>query len=257
MRYYVTTDVHGYFTELKNALTEKGFFEDTQPHKLLICGDAFDRGQEAVAMQEFLLDLLYKEQLILIRGNHEDLMEKLLHQWNWQSYAQRHHWSNGTVNTVCQLTGFSERDVFIRPEAVGRALLHTQLYRVLIPATRNYFETDRYIFVHGWIPCEKVVTENDGIGYVYRPDWRNATQKQWEEARWCNGMEAAHWGVFENEKTIVCGHWNCSFGHSHYHGQGSEFDEDAKFDPYYDEGIIALDACTAYSGKVNCIVIED
>ena len=27
--------------------------------------------------------------------------------------------------------------------------------------------------------------------------------------------------------------------------------------PYYGHGIIAIDACTAFSGKVNCLVIED
>jgi len=46
MRYYVTADVHGYFTELKTALINAGFFEDAEPHKLVICGDLFDRGMK-------------------------------------------------------------------------------------------------------------------------------------------------------------------------------------------------------------------
>lgn len=32
---------------------------------------------------------------------------------------------------------------------------------------------------------------------------------------------------------------------------------DADFSPYYNKGIIAIDACTAKTLKVNCIVIED
>ncbi|MBR3561905.1 MAG: hypothetical protein IKN81_10355 [Oscillospiraceae bacterium] len=32
---------------------------------------------------------------------------------------------------------------------------------------------------------------------------------------------------------------------------------DADFSPYSTSGIIALDACTARSGIVNCIVVED
>ena len=47
MKYYVTADVHGYFTELKTALAEQGFFEDTEPHKLVICGDLYDRGTKS------------------------------------------------------------------------------------------------------------------------------------------------------------------------------------------------------------------
>ena len=208
-------------------------------------------------MQEFILDLLSKDQVILIRGNHEDLTMDLLHKWSRQSYAQRHHLHNGTVNTVCQLTGFSERDVFITPDAVGRAFLGCPFVRSIIPFAKDYYETEHYIFVHGWIPSTPVVLENGVVGHLYKPEWRKATQQQWEEARWQNGMALAREGVIEDGKTIVCGHWNSSYGHCHYHKEGSEFDSDANFGPYYDEGIIALDACTAYSRKVNCIVIED
>ena len=39
--------------------------------------------------------------------------------------------------------------------------------------------------------------------------------------------------------------------------RGSEFEKDSVFSPYSEGGILAIDACTAYSQKVNCIVIED
>ena len=60
----------------------------------------------------------------------------------------------------------------------------------------------------------------------------------WSQARWTNGMEAAHSGVIECGKTIVCGHWHCSFGHANYEGKGSEFDQDADFAPYYADGMM-------------------
>ena len=121
MKYYVTADVHGYFTALKTALAAQGFFEDTEPHKLVICGDLYDRGTEALQLQEFILDLLSKDQVILIRGNHEDLTLDLLHNWSRKSYLQRHHNLNGTVDTVCQLTGLSEREVYTKTDDVGKA----------------------------------------------------------------------------------------------------------------------------------------
>jgi hypothetical protein len=37
----------------------------------------------------------------------------------------------------------------------------------------------------------------------------------------------------------------------------SEFEEDAIWDPYYANGIIAIDGCTAHTGKVNVLVLED
>ena len=58
-------------------------------------------------------------------------------------------------------------------------------------------------------------------------------------------------------KTIVCGHWHTSYGHCKYEGKGSEFGRDADFSPYYAPGIIALDACTARSGQVNVITLDD
>lgn len=257
MKYYVTADVHAYFAELNAALRECGYFEDTEPHKLIICGDLYDRGTEAIRLQEFLLELLAKDEVILIRGNHEDLALNLLHTWNQSSYLQRHHNLNGTVDTVCQLTGFSARDVFTKPEEVGRAFLQNPYIQTIIPAMVDYFETDHYIFTHGWIPCMPISIGSDQREYVPIADWRNAGAEQWNKARWINGMETAHSGITEAGKTIVCGHWHCSFGHSRYNHDGGEFDNEPNFAPYYGDGIIALDACTALSGKVNCIVVED
>ena len=58
MRYYVTADVHGFYTPLHIALTEAGFFTDPEPNRLIVLGDLFDRGAEALKMQEFALSLM-------------------------------------------------------------------------------------------------------------------------------------------------------------------------------------------------------
>ncbi len=74
-------------------------------------------------------------------------------------------------------------------------------------------------------------------------------------ARWYNGMDAAV--TSQEGKTIVCGHWHTSYGHAKYLNKGNEFGPDACFEPYRNTGIIAIDGCTAYSGIVNVVVIED
>ena len=121
----------------------------------------------------------------------------------------------------------------------------------------DYFETAHYIFTHGWIPCTAIGINPYIKEYMPVKDWRSADAAAWNNARWINGMEAAYHGIIENGKTIVCGHWHCSFGHAHYEMDGGEFDNSPNFAPYYGKGIIALDACTPVSQKVNCIVIED
>ena len=78
MKYYVVADTHGYYTELRHALQEAGFDEDKDPCKLVVCGDLFDRGQEATELQAYILQLMNEDRVILIRGNHEDLFCELV-----------------------------------------------------------------------------------------------------------------------------------------------------------------------------------
>ena len=71
-------------------------------------------------------------------------------------------------------------------------------------------------------------------------------------------MEAYSKGVGELNKTIVCGHWHAPYGHYNLHHLGSGgFEKDSVFDTFKDEGIMALDACSAYSHKINVETIEE
>ena len=249
MKYYITADVHGFYTEFHKALDEAGYFTDPEPHKLIILGDLFDRGQEAVEMQRFILSLLEQDAVILVRGNHEDLYEEMITIDKGLPY--RHHRSNGTYDTALQLTGFDPGLAIIRNFDFAEAAQNTPYFRQIIPAMVDWYETEHYVFVHGWIPC---IQERDG-SFSHRSDWREATPEGWRWARWCNGMDAAQ--ACREEKTILCGHWHCSYGHARYENKGSEFGPDADFGPYYGRGVIALDACTALSRKINILTLED
>ena len=263
MKYYVVSDVHGFYTELLSALTDKGFFSETKPHKLIICGDLFDRGKEAVKMQDFILDLMAKNEVILVKGNHEDLVIDFLDNaevyfYNKVGIPKLHHYHNGTIDTMLQLTGYSLNDAISNVASFVEAAYKTPYISRIIPAMTDFYETSNYIFVHGWIPCNK----KDSYGYdIYSPydgNWRNADKKAWEKARWYNGIQCAcDSKVIEPQKTIVCGHYHCSFGHYRYGIAAEEFGEYADFSPFRAKGIIAIDACTAYSGKVNCITLSD
>lgn len=258
MRYYVIADVHGFYSLLRRTLEEKGFFTDEEPRKLILLGDLFDRGGEAKEMQDFVLELMERDEVILVRGNHEDCITELAD--NFLSYLyggdlrHTHHYVNGTIDTAEQLTGFDLSSMRASPYAFVSALKDTPYFSTIIPATVDYFETENYVFIHGWIPC---VRKGTYARYRYEPvdNWREADKDLWEAARWYNGMDAVRYVTAD--KTVVCGHRTASYGHCMYERKGSEFGEDADFSPYYADGIIAIDACTAVSGKMNCIVIED
>ncbi len=251
MKYYVTADIHGFFTPFHSALEKAGYFADNGKKKLVICGDLFDRGTETEKMQEFILDLLRSDQVILIRGNHEDLFCELVMEDKGLPY--NHHIHNGTYQTALDLTGYDIAMARIRNYSFAEAARKTLYYTEIIPSMPDYYETEHYIFVHGWIPC----SPQGRFRFDMFEDWRNSDQQAWASARWYNGIDAAAAGVIVDGKTIVCGHWHSSYGHSRYEKKCSEFGDDADFSPYYAPGIIALDACTAHSSKVNVIVLED
>lgn len=265
MKYYVVSDVHGYFSLMKQALQEKGFFDDKEPHKLILCGDMLDRGEEALEMQEFMLDLLHKNELIFVRGNHEDLMVEMLNNfenYRWEiAIGASHHNSNGTWDTALQLSCMEENNALRNTQEFIYKIMGSGFCKELIPASVDYFETENYIFVHGWIPCftgnMPAWLNRLNRHYKFNPEWRSSSKKDWDAARWFNGMELAGlYDIVERGKRIVCGHWHTSYGHW-LENKSSEFGEDADFSPYYGKNIIAIDACTAFSQKVNCIVIED
>ena len=254
MKFFAVSDVHGYFDEFKKAIDEAGFDENNPEHWIIVAGDCFDRGSQPVELMNYLNS---HDRVILVRGNHEDLIEECCN----RGFAYSHDISNGTFDTIGDFgavdksTSFNECCVNTM-EKVGPFL----------DKMVNYFETKNYIFVHGWIP----VKCNDDLpkhytrarDFEYNPDWRSANKGEWEQARWLNGIRMASAGLIDPDKTIVCGHWHCSYGHhlKSVKTTGnwiSEFGEDAIFDPFYDNGIIAIDGCTAHTGKVNCIVIED
>ena len=133
MRYYVVSDVHGFYAPLIQALTDAGFFDDAEPHKLIVLGDLMDRGREAVKTQEFILKQMEKDAVILIRGNHEDLYEDLVTQDCGIPYD--FHLSNGTYDTALQLTGFDPVMARIRNFAFANAGKETPFYRQIMPAT--------------------------------------------------------------------------------------------------------------------------
>ena len=262
MKYYVVADVHGYYAYLKEALEKAGFFEDTEPHKLILCGDMLDRGSQANQMIEFMLDLMEKDMLIYILGNHEDLMVQCLQEIEKGDVyhiagGRSHHYLNGTWHSLLQIGKMSGISACNFPDQLLQRVVLSPYYRRLLPIGVDYYETPHYIFTHGWIPCH---TEGYGrqAKYSFDPDWRKADESAWQKARWFNGMAlACQHRVTEPGKTIVCGHWHTSFGHAQIHHACSERGEDAIFTPFYEDGIIAIDAATAVTERVNCLVIED
>lgn len=244
---FVVSDVHGFYNEMREALDDAGFDPKNENHWLVGCGDYFDRGSQPLEVMKYLMGLPRK---ILVRGNHEDLLEQCCE----RGEAFAHDYSNGTYQTICELGDLGLGYAFT--DCCDRALARTHRFLNIMV---NYFETKNYIFVHSFVPvhCDDKFPPYyiRNRKYSKMENWREANQLKWEDARWGDPFELADKGLLP-EKTLVFGHWHCSKGWAKAEGR-SQFDDDARFDPFYGDGFIAIDACTAHTGKVNCIVIED
>ena len=240
MKYFVSGDIHGFYDEWQSALKEKGFDINNPNHKIILCGDLFDRGHQPKEIIDFVLK--HKDKVILIRGNHEDLMEQMIER-NSSDYGDL---CNGTAQTIVDLYPEWQISEFDLKKIANL----TKLQEVLDMCI-DYYETKHYIFVHGWIP----IIENC---YLYDSNWRTARKERWEKARWANPVEMYRCEIYEPNKTIVCGHWHCSaLWHEQNPDAYEEFGDKANFEPFITKNMIAIDACTTYSHKVNVVVLED
>lgn len=251
---FICSDIHGFYKEWMSALKERGYDKENPNHIIIVCGDLLDRGSQANQCLNFV-NSLPDDRKILIRGNHELLMDDILYK---KRYFDPWDYSNGTVNTIEQVTDISQVydgtcDGWEVQQTMIEDMRHNEAWKKYYDSTVMFAEIAEMIFVHGWIPC---INNSWGKPLKYNPDWRNASYQEWKDATWLNGMAQWNEKIVESGKTILCGHWHTSWGHSLLHNEGSEYGENAIFKPFMDWGIIAIDGCIAYSGICNCVVFD-
>lgn len=261
IKYFVSGDIHSFFENWMQYLEQAGFELDNPNHKIIICGDLFDRGDETLECFEFVKRLAAQDRLVYVRGNHEDLLFDCVNEIRRRFDISRHHISNGTLKTVAQIADTNQYDVLCN--CYDQNKFDTKVAEVLNFISENtvdYFELGDYIFVHGWVPCDS----SDPSKYHARKNVtlaeKDTWNDKWDNARWLNGMECWNQKAIPEGKTVVCGHWHTSWGHFRFHGHDEEFpslskkDARLSFKPFVEDGIIALDGCTAYTGLVNVAV---
>lgn len=236
---FAVADIHGHFTELKEALDASGFENGNPEHLLIVCGDLFDRGKENRAVFEYLTGL---ENKILIRGNHDERLAEIFESRQLEYFDAHNH----TDETIEEFFGVGCIDGNLNLNIADETLLQKLID--LYQSELDYYECGNYIFTHGWLPSE--VIEN--MPYLLT-DWRSAGTDEWSNARWLEWQQ-----MYDKRdtstipgKTIVCGHRPSSFGYM--------FDSSRTYDDYsifYGDGMIAIDSWTVRGGIVNVLVIE-
>lgn len=232
---FVVSDVHGHYTILKKSLDSAGYNSNNENHFLVCCGDYFDRGDENVEVMKFFERIKNKA---LIRGNHEDLLLELFK----TGKLKPHNYSNGTINTIQNFFGkFCIDPVDDSIDFSGKTRILDRICE-FIEETVDYFETERYVFVHGWIADKAVTTQK-----------RESTNKsEWKKARWKLWADNYNGERPLENKTLVCGHQPTFVAKKFDDSRDGEC-----VDIFYGNGLIAIDAATADTKQINVLVIED
>ena len=272
-KYFVVSDVHGFYTAMKTALDESGYDQNNEGHILIMCGDMFDRGHETMETLRFFQSIP-KERRVLIRGNHEYLLRECYE----RGMFYEHDESNGTSITMCQLCGIDPdfrkrmyKEIAVRDyedwnsewEELWRQYLtkpfdceDTQkvIDWIFSDEWVDYFEVGKYVFVHSWVPLRTYYDDDMVPREKVLKDWRRASEKEWCEATW--GCPWKHYlnKAIPTGKTIVCGHWHVQDFHTHL---GHDADGYNNRDIYFSDRLIAIDACTVMEPHLcNVLVID-
>lgn len=279
IKYFCISDIHSYYSAMIESLEQKGFNLENPNHKVIICGDAFDRGDDTVKVFEFIKYLQSHGRLIYIKGNHEELLFDCINEMLQNRTPGSHHFHNGTVKTICTLCGENEWIAYAPQSPKIKELIKektSEIVKFIEKNAVNYFELGNKIFVHSWIPCKA-----KGNDYSWNPvyekvyDWYNKSeakltedekaihQAEWFAARWGNPFLMWKNKLYPEGKCVVFGHFHASYGHSHIDMKCKEWppknqkDWQNAFKPWIKENAIGIDACCAYSGFINCLVFDE
>jgi serine/threonine protein phosphatase 1 len=139
-RLFAIGDIHGCATALKTLILAI----DPQPEDtIVVLGDVIDWGPDSRDCVQQLIDLSNRCRLILIRGNHEEMLFAAL-----ESRSELRYWLNfGGEET---LRSYGDR---------GRGeLIDADHVRFLKANARDYYETREFIFVHASYDPDKPMT---------------------------------------------------------------------------------------------------
>ena len=125
-----------------------------------------------------------------------------------------------------------------REDSISENGENSESFQRLLGEMKDFYETEHYLFVHGWIPTEE--------------DFHSADEKLWKQARKVGWHEFYGENDVLPEKTIICGHIPTRLAYA--------FAPDWNLSDsgvYDGNGVIAINGGVEGSGKINVLVLEE
>ena len=251
MKYFVFADPHGDYQALLTAITEMGYDAANPKHQLIGCGDYFGRAAQSnsdcINIWKYLTSPHHVNKPICIRGNHESILIDAIE----RRQLTETDIYNGEHNTFASFLGRYpnqvKRDLYLQLDAAN-VMVNIGFYDWL-KSLPWYFETEHYIFTHGFIPDEAFI-ENINLKEFTDDDWEEAS---WSDTPW--QIKLYELKCKNKTKTIVFGHWRAKELNEKFADKWEEKDGEIYVDK--ERKLIGLDITTALSYKVGCIILED
>lgn len=219
-KYFVVGDVHGQITMLEKLLK----YWKPEDEQLLFLGDLADRGENSKATIERAYELVQNEDAIVIKGNHDQMLELFLEE---PSEYVNLYYMNGGGSTVNSLLG---KDM--KKESFEESAKEIQKqYPWLLPFLKSLplkHEWEDYLFVHAGVDLQK---EN----------WRDSSNRDFVWIR-----EGFYDQPNTSGKTILFGHTVTATLNS----GNNNFDIWKSGD-----GLIGIDGGAVYGGKMHALVL--
>lgn len=251
MKYFCCSDIHGDYEALMRAIIKYDYNPNDTEHQLIVCGDCFGRSQTnedgSLNVFNYLTSNIHANAPVVLRGNHEDILLKIIDKksLSWIDIY------NGEKNTLVSLSGIRDfAEKFYTDEDLICEMERKCQISKWINNLPFVYQTKTHIFTHGWFPKGYLthLIENN--------EWK-FTVEQWIEATWVKTPEEVENYIYYKDeqfnKTIVFGHWHAEAFHNLYNGIANK--DDIWIDT--DNGLVALDCCTARSHNIEMYIFEE
>ena len=258
-KFFVVSDVHGHYSELRRALKRAGFRVTEPSHKLIVVGDSFDRGSESYELYKWLSKLIKSGKAVVLRGNHTYFFESVLNKTE-RGFNFQHNGLDKTIDSFMHQTNAFEmyllsnnldynQDSFDKFISYVSDSIQKEFPNIKeeVEALPDYFETQNYIFTHGIIFTGQ--------------DYHNLSKEYWrKENHWARPEDygTAFWNM--TGKTLVVGHLDTeTIKIALSHRSTLELVQDKPYHTLYVKqfNTYFLDGCTILTKRINVLIIED
>jgi len=229
-KYFILSDIHSHYDLLLNALENAGFEINNSNHFLIIAGDVLDRGHQGHQLIGYLEEIILKDRVIGVVGNHDEFLISLLEKRYTLSNIAWNGDKNGFFETLKLGLDYPEDHYELTNEDMDRI---SDNFRRKYPVFTNwllklplFLEFKHHVIVHAFLDFSI-------------EDWRKTSR---------------HFAIWErryNDKLPDTFKKKLIFGHT------PNIAINEKNDIIYDGDKIMMDGGAGYGYQVNVLCLDE